>query len=344
MRLGELIERLGGECVGDDAVVVRRFASLERAQADHIAFVTSAKFFDAARASSAGALVVKPQAVDALDKSERPLWIHADPYLVFARASQLLEDEAHPRRVFGISPQAHVDASAHIGVGSNVGAHAHVGPGASIGDSVDIEPGAVIGAGVTIGDGSVIHANATVHGESAIGRNCIIHSSAVIGGDGFGFAPSAPGWVKIPQLGRVIIEDDVEIGASTCVDRGALDDTVIEQGAKLDNLIQIAHNVRIGAHTAIAGCVGIAGSTRIGKRCTIGGAAMFVGHIDICDDVFISGGTLVAKSITAPGRYTGHYPMDTHRGWERNAAIVRNLADLRERIRQLEQLVASKQA
>jgi UDP-3-O-[3-hydroxymyristoyl] glucosamine N-acyltransferase len=237
-----------------------------------------------------------------------------------------------------------VDPSVIFGTAVNVGAHASIGAGACIGSFVDIGPGVAIGAGVVVGDGSVIHANASVYAGSVIGKNCIIHSSAIIGADGFGFAPSPDGWVKIPQLGRVVIEDDVEIGAATCIDRGALDDTVIETGAKLDNLIQIAHNVRIGAHTAIAACVGIAGSTNVGKRCTIGGAAMFVGHIEICDDVFISGGTLVAKSIATPGRYTGHYPMDTHREWERNAALVRNLGDLRERIRHLEQAVAQKSA
>jgi UDP-3-O-[3-hydroxymyristoyl] glucosamine N-acyltransferase len=344
MRLSELIEQVGGECKGDNAIDLTRFAPLERAAQGDLAFVSSAKFFDAARASSASVLVIKPQAVEALAGNGRTAWLHPDPYLAFARASQLLELAAHPRRVHGVSGQADVHATAVIGADANIGSHASIGAGARIGDRVDIGPGVAVGAGVVVGDDSVVHANASVYAGSVIGKRCIIHSNAVIGADGFGFAPSPDGWVKIPQLGRVVIEDEVEIGASTCIDRGALDDTVIETGAKLDNLIQIAHNVRIGAHTAIAACVGIAGSTQIGKRCTVGGAAMFVGHIEICDDVFISGGTLVAKSIATPGRYTGHYPMDTHREWERNAALVRNLSDLRERIRQLEQTVAKNPA
>jgi UDP-3-O-[3-hydroxymyristoyl] glucosamine N-acyltransferase len=343
MRLSELIEHVGGECKGDNAIEVTRFAPVERAAQGELAFVSSAKFFDAARVSVASVLVIKPQAAEALGDG-RTVWIHPDPYLAFARASQLLELAAHPRIVKGVSAHADVDPSVIFGTAVNVGAHASIGAGACIGSFVDIGPGVAIGAGVVVGDGSIIHANASVYAGSVIGKNCIIHSSAIIGADGFGFAPSPDGWVKIPQLGRVVIEDDVEIGAATCIDRGALDDTVIETGAKLDNLIQIAHNVRIGAHTAIAACVGIAGSTNVGKRCTIGGAAMFVGHIEICDDVFISGGTLVAKSIATPGRYTGHYPMDTHREWERNAALVRNLGDLRERIRHLEQAVAQKSA
>lgn len=344
MRLGELIEQVGGECKGDSSIELTRFAPLERAATGEVSFVSSAKFFDAARASSASVLVVKPQAAEALQGGGRTLWLHADPYLAFARASQVLELAAHPRIVSGVSSSASVDATAVVGSNVNIAAHASIGAGARIGDSVDIGPGVAIGAGAVVGEGSVVHANASVYAGSVIGKFCIIHSSAIIGADGFGFAPSPDGWVKIPQLGRVVIEDHVEIGAATCIDRGALDDTVIETGAKLDNLIQIAHNVRIGAHTAIAACVGIAGSTHVGKRCTIGGAAMFVGHIEICDDVFISGGTLVAKSITTPGRYTGHYPMDTHREWERNASLVRNLSDLRDRIRQLEQQVAQQQS
>jgi UDP-3-O-[3-hydroxymyristoyl] glucosamine N-acyltransferase len=170
----------------------------------------------------------------------------------------------------------------------------------------------------------------------AVGARCIVHSGAVIGADGFGFAPLAGRWIKIPQIGRAIVGDDVEIGANTTIDRGTMGDTVIEDGVKIDNQVQIAHNCRIGAHTVIAGCVGVAGSAKIGRRCQLGGAAMIHGHIEICDDVIVSGGTLISRSITEPGFYSGVFPFMPNREWERNAALVRHLRELRERIRALE--------
>jgi UDP-3-O-[3-hydroxymyristoyl] glucosamine N-acyltransferase len=213
---------------------------------------------------------------------------------------------------------------------------ASVAASARVGERVSIGAGCVVGEGVTIGDDSCLYPNVVVYAGCSLGARVIVHSGVVIGADGFGFADEAGRWVKIPQIGGVRIGDDVEIGANTTIDRGALHDTVIEEGVKLDNQIQIGHNCRIGAHTAIAGCTGIAGSTDIGRHCVIMGAAMIIGHLRIVDHVHISVGTLVTRSILEPGTYTGFFPFDENRSWARNAAQVRHLAELAERVRALE--------
>ncbi|CAN5320797.1 UDP-3-O-(3-hydroxymyristoyl)glucosamine N-acyltransferase [soil metagenome] len=337
LRLGELVERFGGRVLGDAERTVVRFMPPDKAGADDIVFVADPKRLAPALQGAAGVLIVKPaMAADVPASSSRSVWLHDDPYLMFARAGQALERAAQPPTLAAIDARAAVDATAVVPASCHVEPFASIGAGARLGERVQVGSGAAIGAGAVIGADSVIAARATLYPRTVVGARCIVHSGAVLGADGFGFAPSGDGWVKIPQQGRVVLGDDVEVGANTTIDRGALDDTVIEDGVKLDNQIQIGHNCRIGAHTAIAACVGIAGSTTIGKRCTIGGAAMFVGHIDVCDGTFISGGTLVGKSITQPGRYTGHYPMDSQRDWEKNAALVRHLAELRERIKTLE--------
>ena len=216
----------------------------------------------------------------------------------------------HPSAV--VDPQAVVDASAHIG------------------------PLCVVERGACIGAGTVLKSRVTVGEDCAIGARCVLHAGVVIGADGFGFAPDGARWEKIEQLGAVQIGDDVEIGANTCIDRGALQDTVIEDGVKLDNLIQIGHNVHVGAHTAMAGCVGVAGSARIGVGCTIGGGAVVLGHLSLADGVHISAATVVTKSITKPGQYTGVFPLDDNASWERNAATLKQLHTLRDRIKILE--------
>jgi UDP-3-O-[3-hydroxymyristoyl] glucosamine N-acyltransferase len=213
---------------------------------------------------------------------------------------------------------AHIAAGAHIAAHAVVGAQVHVGEGASVGEGTVLKPRVVLGE------------------ACRIGARGIVHSGAVIGADGFGFAPSAGTWVKIEQLGAVLIGDDVEIGANTCIDRGALDDTVLEDGVKLDNLVQIGHNVRIGAHSAFAGCVGVAGSAKIGRHCTAGGGAIILGHLELVDHVHITAATVVTRSILKPGQYSGLFPMDENASWEKNAATLRNLHSLRERVRALE--------
>ncbi|UXY14308.1 UDP-3-O-(3-hydroxymyristoyl)glucosamine N-acyltransferase [Chitiniphilus purpureus] len=335
MRLSELIARLGGVLRGDD-VSVDAVASLERAGPGQIAFIAQAKFLDSARASAAAALIAREQDAAAL---ETPCIVTPDPYAYYARVAQLL----HPRAplVPGIHPAAMVDAAAVVHPQAQVGPGAVIEAGARIGAGSVIGAQAYVGEGACIGEGCVLHPRVVVAAGCELGDRVIVHPGAVIGSDGFGNAWAHDHWEKIPQLGRVRIGHDVEIGANTTIDRGALDDTVIGDGARLDNLIQVAHNVQIGEHTAIAGCVGIAGSARIGARCQIGGAAMISGHLSICDGVVVLGGTLVAKTIHRPGVYSGSYPMQGHADWLKNAAQLRHLDQLVERVKFLEKKLAT---
>ncbi len=330
-RLDELVARLGGEVAGDAGVVVRRVATLDQAGEGDLSFLANRKYLSRLQGSAAAAVIVAPDARELL--TDRPRIVTPDPYLYFARVAQLF----NPPPV--VQPGVHPLAA----TASAVPASVQIGPGVSVEEGVELGEGVVIGAGCHIGRGARIGAGTrlaprvVVHHDCLIGADCVIHSGAVIGSDGFGFAREKDGrWVKIPQVGRVVIGDEVEIGANTTIDRGALDDTVIGRGCKLDNQIQIAHNVRIGEYTAIAGCVGIAGSTQIGARCMIGGQAGVIGHLRIADDVVVSAGTLVTKSINRPGVYTAGLPLQTHADWVRNFAHLRHLDTLVERVRQLE--------
>jgi len=329
--LREIARRFGGEIAGDPDFEVSGVATLESAGPDRIAFLANARYLPQLKATRAGAVIVGEPARAA---TRLPRIVCANPYAYFARVSALFHPEPAPR------PGAH--ATAVIDAAARVAADAQVGPCAVIESGADIGPGCIIGAGCFIGEGAAIGAgtrlypNVTVYHGCVIGARVILHSGVVIGADGFGIAMERGRWVKVPQVGRVVIADDVEIGANTTVDRGALDDTVIEEGVKLDNQIQVAHNVRIGAHTAIAACTGIAGSARIGKNCRIGGASGIAGHITIADGVEISTYTLITKSIDRPGIYTGAYAFEPHRDWLRNAAQLRHLAELAQRVRKLE--------
>lgn len=329
--LEQLVERLGGELVGDGAVVVARVAPLERAGEGDIAFLANPKLHKQLAGCQASAMILRP---DARDLSDRPRILAADPYLYFARVAQLLNPA--PAVVGGVHPSATVvsrlPASVCVGAGASIGMDVEIGEASSIG------PGCVIGDRVRIGARARLHARVSIYADCVIGDDAIIHAGAVIGADGLGFAREKDGsWVKIPQIGRVVIGNDVEIGANTAIDRGALDDTVIEDGVKLDNLIHIAHNVRVGAHTIMAACSGVAGSTRIGKRCMFGGQAGISGHLTICDDVVVSADTAVTKSISRPGVYTSSVPLQAHADWVRNFAHLRHLDALADRIRALEQ-------
>jgi UDP-3-O-[3-hydroxymyristoyl] glucosamine N-acyltransferase len=330
-RLDELVDRLGGELVGDPAVTVRRVATLDEAGEGDLAFLANPKYHSRLKACRASAVILGPAARDLTD---RPRIVAPDPYVYFARVAQLFTPpEVLPA---GIHPAAAVasavPASVTVGAGASIEADVELGEGVAIG------PGCRIGRGARIGAGSRLHANVTVYHECRIGTGCIVHSGCVIGADGFGFARERNGgWIKIPQVGRVMIGDDVEIGANTTIDRGALGDTVIGNGVKLDNQIQIGHNVQVGEHTAIAGCVGVAGSTTIGARCMIGGQAGIIGHLSIADDVVISAGTLVTKSIRRAGVYTANLPVQAHADWVKNFAHLRHLDALVDRIRALEQ-------
>lgn len=315
--------------------------SLSDAVPNEIGFLANPKFFDLLQITKASAVILPKRAVEALPKALPFAIVQCEePYLLYARISQWFDHYRTVDEVRHIHPSAIIHPSVQIGRNVSVHALAVIEQGAVIGNDVTIGAGTVIGQNVIVGDSTCLYANVTLYHDVQIGKRCILHSGAVIGADGFGFAPDHTvekgAWCKIAQLGSVIIEDDVEIGANTTVDRGALANTIIHRGVKLDNQIMIGHNCEIGEHTAMAACVGVAGSTKVGKRCTLAGASMVSGHIEIGDDVHISGGSGVISSIDKPGRYTGLWPITDHRTWQKNAAIVANISELRRRIQELE--------
>lgn len=329
LRLDEIVTRLGGSLEGDGSVVVSQVASLASAGAGQIAFLANPKFRQQLLGTKAAALIVSPQfAAD----TTLPRIVHRNAYAYYARVVALLNPPA-PRPA-GVHDSAVVHSA--VPASACIGENVVIGKDVVIGENVTLYPGCVIGDGVSIGDDTLLYPNVVIYARCVIGKRAVIQAGAVIGGDGFGFAKDGERWIKIPQIGRVVIGDDVEIGANTSIDRGALDDTVIGDGVKLDNQIQIAHNVVIGDHAAMAGCVGIAGSTKIGRRCTVGGAGMIVGHLDLADDVHVSAGTMVTKSLRRPGQYTSIFPLEAHDEWLQNAAQIKRLAKLAERVAELE--------
>lgn len=330
--LAEIAARFGGRVLGDPEVRISQIATLERAQSNQISFLTNSKYAAQLFSTKAAAVILSEADADATDL---PRIISTNPYAYFARVSDLLnplpeiKPGVHASAVVSegaqIDPTASVAATAVIGAGAVIGAHSVIGEGCCIGDNV------VIGRHVRL------YPRVVIYHDCMIGDNLIAHSGVVIGADGFGIAMDEGRWIKIPQIGRVVIGRDVEIGANTTIDRGALDDTVIEDGVKLDNQIQIAHNVRIGAHTAIAGCVGIAGSTTIGKYCQIGGSAGILGHLKIADGVVIASFTLIGKSIREAGSYAAIYPFGKTEDWRKNAVHLRHLDEMAKRLKKLEQ-------
>jgi UDP-3-O-[3-hydroxymyristoyl] glucosamine N-acyltransferase len=329
--LGEIVERLGGEVIGDPGTTVRRVASLEGATPDSITFLADERYASLLRKSRAGAVIVGQSARRA---TGIPRVVCADPHAYFARVSGLFNP---PREICpGIHPTAVVDSSAVISPGAEVGPLVTIGRNVQIGEATRIGASCCVGDETRIGRHVRLEANVTVYHGCTIGDRVVVHSGVVIGADGFGLATEHGRWIKVPQIGGVVIGNDVEIGANTTIDRGALEDTVIEEGVKLDNQIQIGHNVRIGAHTAIAACTGVAGSAKIGQHCKIGGASGIAGHIVIADHVDISGYTAVTKSIDRPGRYSGVYGFEPHARWRKNAVQLRHLGELAERVRALE--------
>jgi UDP-3-O-[3-hydroxymyristoyl] glucosamine N-acyltransferase len=280
-------------------------------------------------------VVIRPAHQDAVPPGVARIAV-SDPYLYFARLTQWWAARSRPLRAAGIHPSAVIEPGADVDPDATIGPLAFVGRGARIARGVTVSAQAFVGADADIGESTWLGPRVIFERGCRIGARGVIQAGAVIGGDGFGFAPEAGRWVKIEQLGTVRVGDDVEIGANTCVDRGALDDTVIEDGVKLDNLIQIGHNCHIGAHTAMAGCTGVAGSTRIGRHCTAGGSAMILGHLEIADHVHISAATVVSRSIRKAGHYSGFFPIDDNASWEKNAATLKQLHSLRDRIRALE--------
>ncbi|RMX06007.1 UDP-3-O-(3-hydroxymyristoyl)glucosamine N-acyltransferase [Corticibacter populi] len=324
LTLGTLCASLGGELHGDASKVVQGIAPLDSAGPGDIAFLSNPRYIAQLHESRAACVIVAPAQAEQAQRRGACI-VTPNPYLYYARLSQWWRQQhpapwapgIHPSAV--VHPDAHVDATASIG------------------------PLSVIEAGAVIGAHTRIASRVTVGYDCVIGAHCIVHSGVVIGADGFGFAPDGAAWVKIEQLGAVRIGDEVEIGANTCIDRGALGDTVIANGVKLDNLIQIAHNVHVGENTAMAACVGIAGSAHIGAGCTLAGGAAVLGHLQIADGVHVSARTVVTRSLHQPGQYSGLYPFEPHAQWEQNAASLRQLRSMRDRLKILEKEMAALQ-
>ena len=323
--LADLAVRFGLELRGDPSLRVSRVATLARAEAGSLSFLANPRYRKQMESTHATAVVVGPEHAAACPVAAL---IHPNPYLAYARIADLL----HPRpaAATGVHSTAVVSAGAQVAASASVGPLAVIEDGADIGERAVVGPGCVVQRGAVIGADSWLVSRVNLYPGVRIGRRCLVHAGAVIGADGFGFAPDAGSWVKVPQVGGVKIGDDVEIGANTTIDRGAIEDTVVENGVKLDNQIQVGHNVTIGAHTAVAGCVGISGSTTIGRRCMIGGGVGIAGHLTIADDVVVTGCSLVSASIRQAGSYSSGMPTVETRLWRRMVAHLRRL-DSKER-------------
>jgi UDP-3-O-[3-hydroxymyristoyl] glucosamine N-acyltransferase len=343
----ELAEQFQLSLVGDGSLALQGLAPLERAQSSQISFLSNPLYRQQASDSGAGGLIVSQADLDFLQANPgshsvgRVYFVSKNPYATFARMAQHFAKISAPIYPPGIHSSAVIDPSAVIPASCHIGPFVQIGSGVKLGERVVLLGNTSVAKNSIIGSDSLIYTNVSIYSATQIGERCIIHSGAVIGADGFGFAPdfSASGgeWVKIPQTGSVVIANDVEIGASTTIDRGAMSDTVIGSGTKIDNQVQIAHNVVVGNCCVIAGCAAISGSTKIGNFCIIGGAANFAGHLTIADRTTVSGNTSIIRSITEPGQhYTGVYPSMLHSAWEKNAAILRGLDKIRQRLRLLD--------
>ncbi len=329
--LGAIAQHVGARLIGDADKVVTGLQTLSLAGSDQVSFLANPRYRAALASTRAAAVLVSPGMaaqcpVDYLEVG--------DPYLAYAKVSRLFDNRRKPAA--GIHASACVDPSARVDASASVGPYAVIEAGAEIGAGVEIGPHTVVGADCRIGADTRLAAHVTLYHEVRIGERVLVHSGAVIGADGFGFANESGNWVKIAQLGGVEIGSDVEIGAGTTIDRGALEDTRIGAGVILDNQIQVAHNVEIGEKTAIAGCTAIAGSTKIGSRCTIAGAAGITGHLSIADGVHITAMTLVTKSLTQAGAYSSGTGMSDHRSWKRNVVRFGQLDQLAKRLTRLE--------
>ena len=351
IKLATLFEALANEfpaarLIGKADVQIDNLSPLETASGGSLTFLSNPKYTQKLSCSKAGCVVVG-LAAERVAVQRGTCIVVADPYYYFARVTQLWRRHHCGELPSGVHPTAFIDPSANVAADVFVGAFAFVGSGAVVASGVRVNEHCVLGQNVSVGADTRLSARVTLGDGCTVGQRCIIHSGVVIGADGFGFAPHDGRWEKIEQLGNVRIGNDVEIGANTCIDRGALSDTVIEDGVKLDNLIQIGHNVRIGAHSALAGCVGVAGSASIGAHCTIGGGAVVLGHLTLADHVHVSAASVVTRSLMKAGNYTGLFPIDDNAAWEKNAATLKQLYTLRDRLRsvekQLEQAVKAKQ-
>ena len=317
---GDLIKQLGGELIGDSNILINSVASLESANKNSVSFFNNSKYLDLLKNTKA-ALVILNKESCALHSGA--CIVVDNPYLYFAKISRFL----NPIKIL----KREIHKSAIIHPTCKLGKDIYIGPNVIIEENVFIADGVTVHAGViiesdnVIGGHSTIHPNVVIKTNTIIGKNCTLYAGAVIGSDGFGYAKDNDKWLAIPQIGKVVLGDNVDIGSNSTIDRGALDDTIISSGVKIDNLVQIGHNCIIGENTIIAGCVGIAGSAKIGKNCAIGGAAMILGHLSITNNVTISPGSMITRSIKNPGTYTALMPFQDHEAWLKTAAKIRRL-------------------
>lgn len=332
--LGDIAVRFGCELRGDPDARVERVATLMSAAAGSLGFLANPAYRRALESTEATAVILQPH--HAPDCPTNAL-LTADPYLLYARVAR----ELHPERTArsGIHPQAVLADGAVVPASCEIGPGVTIGANSVLGENVVVGANCAVGADVRIGADTRLEANVTLYTGVRVGQRCILHSGAVVGADGFGIAPSASGWVRVPQVGSVLVGDDVDIGANSCIDRGAIDDTRIGNDVKIDNLVQIGHNVVIGDHTAIAGMAGVAGSTTIGSGCLIGGAASVSGHLTVCDGANIMGRASVTRSITEPGVYASHWPAEEASSWRKLVARVRRLDATGARVKLLEQRI-----
>lgn len=333
--VAQIVESLGGELRGEPAKEVTSIQSLADAGPNDISFISHVRYQSQLSSTQAGCLIVSPELADAASARGVSI-VTPEPYLYYAKLSQWWRQQLSGEPLKGRHPSACVDPKARVAPDAWVGPFAVIEAGAEVQSGAQVGAHAFVGQGAVIGANSLLHARVTVHRGCSLGARCIVHSGAVIGADGFGFAPSQGRWEKIEQLGAVRIADDCEIGANTCIDRGALADTVLACGVKLDNLVQVGHNVQIGEHSALAGCAGVAGSAVIGAHCTVGGGAVVLGHLSVVDHVHVSAASVVTRSIKQPGQYSGFFPIDENARWEKNAATIKQLHQIRERLRALE--------
>lgn len=329
--LAEIATYLDATVVGDSQCRISRISAIQNASADSIAFLDNPKYIKYLAETNAGAVILTPKLAEGFAGN---VVVCDNPYLAYAKLSVWFDDSATPRS--GIADSAVVHPTATIGEGVYIGENVVVEADVVLAPNVQIFPGCVVGKGSMVGRGSKLFANVTLYHQSQIGESCILHSGAVIGADGFGFAPHQGKWHKIAQLGRVVVGDNVEIGASTTIDRGALEDTVIGDDCIIDNQVQIAHNVKIGKGTAIAGCTVVAGSTTIGNYCVIAGACAITGHVEIADKVQVSGMSMITKSITEAGSYSSGIPAESTSTWRKQVSRYRRLDKLEQRLKALE--------
>ena len=334
LNLQQLSETLKVEFRGDAGLVINGVASAKSALAGDLCFILSKNYVDGVAASKCSAVILPPELANAVEG--KALLLSENPQYSFARAIEALGLEQQPRAETGIHASAQIASSASVGSGVTIGALAVIEDDVEIGADTSVGAGTVIERSAVIGSQCVLHSQVMIGRGVSLGKRCILQPGVVIGGDGFGLVENDQQWHRIPQLGSVVIEDDVEIGANTSVDRGALDDTLIEQGCKIDNQIQIGHNARIGAHTAIAACAGIAGSSNIGRHCKIGGGAMIGGHLTVADNVMITALSMVINDIRQSGVYSSGTPLMENGIWHRVCARYKSLDKLAKTVIRLD--------